>query len=292
MKRTDIHLRDPYVLVYQNRYYLYGTRGPTCWGKADGFDVYVSADLENWSEPIVCFYNDGSFWADRNYWAPEVHQWKNRFYLFASFKCENRCRGTAILRAETPFGPFVPLSDGPITPKDWECLDGTFYVSPKGEPYMVFCHEWVQAGNGTVCAVRLADDLSAPVGEPFELFRAGDAPWCRLMHHSSGVEGYVTDGPFLWRTADGTLLCLWASFSQQGYTEAVAVSSNGDIDGLFTQVEPLFWEDGGHGMVFRAVDGQLYLTLHSPNHQPLERPCFYPLEERAGRLVLGGSGQP
>ena len=147
MKLCDINIRDPFVLVSDDKYYLYGTRGPTCWGAADGFDVYVSTDMESWSEPLVCFRNDGSFWADRNYWAPEVYAYGGNFYMFASFKSASRRRGTAILRAESPIGPFIPHSEGCVTPADQECLDGTFYVSPAGKPYMVFCHEWVQAGE-------------------------------------------------------------------------------------------------------------------------------------------------
>ena len=284
MKRTDINIRDPFVLVHEGAYYLYGTRGETCWGPADGFDVYVSRDLEDWDGPFVCFHNDGSFWADRNYWAPEVYFYQGAFYMFASFKHPDVHRGTAILRAESPMGPFVLYSDGCVTPKDWECLDGTLYVSKEGKPYMVFCHEWVQAGDGEVNAIPLTDDLRAAAGEPRLLFHASDASWCQVKHHSSGVSGCVTDGPFLWRTADGTLLCLWASFSEGGYTEAVAVSDNGEIDGHFTQVEPLFMDDGGHGMVFRGLDGQLYLTLHSPNAHLEERPFFHPITERDGRL--------
>ena len=284
MKRTDINIRDPFVLVHEGAYYLYGTRGETCWGPADGFDVYVSRDLEDWDGPFVCFHNDGSFWADRNYWAPEVYFYQGAFFMFASFKHPDVHRGTAILRAESPMGPFVPHSDGCVTPKDWECLDGTLYISKAGKPYMVFCHEWVQAGDGEVNAIPLTDDLRAAAGEPRLLFHASDASWCQVKHHSSGVSGCVTDGPFLWRTADGTLLCLWASFSEGGYTEAVAVSDNGEIDGRFTQVEPLFMDDGGHGMVFRGLDGQLYLTLHSPNAHLEERPFFHPITERDGRL--------
>ena len=284
MKRTDINIRDPFVLVHEGAYYLYGTRGATCWGPADGFDVYVSRDMEEWDGPFVCFHNDGSFWADRNYWAPEVYFYQGAFYMFASFKNPDVRRGTAVLKAESPLGPFVPHSDGCVTPRDWECLDGTLYVDKAGKPWMVFCHEWVQAGDGEVDAIPLTDDLSAPAGEPKLLFRASEAPWCKVMHHSSGVDGCVTDGPFFWRTADGTLLCLWASFSAGGYTEGVAVSSNGEIDGTFTQVELLLMDDGGHGMVFRALDGQLYLTLHSPNAHLEERPFFHPITERDGRL--------
>jgi len=284
MKRTDINIRDPFVLVHEGAYYLYGTRGATCWGPADGFDVYVSRDLEEWDGPFVCFHNDGSFWADRNYWAPEVYHYQGAFYMFASFKHPDVKRGTAVLKADSPICPFRPHSDGCVTPRDWECLDGTLYVSKEGKPYMVFCHEWVQAGDGEVDAIPLTDDLKAPAGEPVLLFRASEAKWCQLKHHSSGVVGCVTDGPFMWRTEDGTLLCLWASFSEGGYTEGVAVSDNGEIDGSFTQAEPLFMDDGGHGMVFRALDGQLYLTLHSPNTTLEERPFFHPIADVGGRL--------
>ena len=276
MKTDEINIRDPFVLVHGGKYYLYGTRGETCWGPADGFDVYVGQDLKNWEGPIVCFHNDGSFWADRNYWAPEVHCVNGAFYMFASFKSDSRRRGTAILRALSPLGPFEPWSEGPVTPEDWECLDGTFYASPDGTPYMVFCHEWVQTGDGEIHAMKLTKDLRAPAGEPFLLFRASEAPWCRQVHHSSGLDGYVTDGPFLWRKEDGTLLCLWSGFSETGYAQGLAVSDNGDIDGHFTQLPPLFPEDGGHGMLFRTLEGELLLALHSPNKHLLERPRFIP----------------
>lgn len=273
----QINIRDPFVLVHGGRYYLYGTRGPTCWGAADGFDVYTGYDLISWEGPSVCFRNDGTFWADRNYWAPEVHPWRDAFYMFASFKSETRRRGTAVLRAASPAGPFIPWSDGPVTPAGWECLDGTFYASPDGRPYMVFCHEWVQAGDGEILAMPLSEDLKAPAAEPFLLFRASDAPWSRPVRHSSGISGYVTDGPFLWRKEDGTLLCLWSGFSEKGYTQGIAVSDNGDVTGRFTQLDPLFTENGGHGMLFRDLDGRLTLALHNPNEHMFERPCFIPV---------------
>ena len=285
MLLSEINLRDPFVLLHGGKYYLYGTRGATCWGPADGFDVYSSEDLARWEGPVECFHNDGGFWADRNYWAPEVHPYRGGFYMFASFKSDARRRGTASLRADSPLGPFAPWSEGPVTPAAWECLDGTFHVDGGGRPWMVFCHEWVQAGDGSVCALPLTDDLKAAAGEPVALFHASDAGWARRMHHSSGIEGYVTDGPFLWRTADGALLCLWASFSQGGYTEAQAVSESGDIKGPWRQIEPLFMEDGGHGMVFRDRAGGLFLALHSPNEHLKERPVFHPVAEDGGRLV-------
>ena len=292
MKTNEINIRDPFVLVWEGKYYLYGTRGKTAWGSATGFDVYTGDDLENWEGPFPCFENDGTYWADRHYWAPEVHAWQGKFYMFASFKSEAVHRGTAILCANQPLGHFQPHSDGPVTPREWECLDGTFYVSREGKPYMVFCHEWVQVKNGEIWAMELRPDLSAPAGEPFLLFRAADAAWCRETSNGQ-CRGYVTDGPFLWRTQEGRLLCLWASFSENGYTEGLAVSDNGEIDGRFIQLPPLFDRDGGHGMVFRDLRGRLILTLHQPNIHLLERPCFIPLAEERGALVRRqGTGGP
>ena len=136
-----IHLRDPFILPVneEGKYYLYGTgwrlpNGP-------GFMVYTSNDLEIWEGPYPAFRRPAEFWSDRDYWAPEVHRYKGKYYMFASFKAKNVCRGTQILICDTPSGPFRPISDGPVTPKDWECLDGTLFVDETGKPWMVFCHE-------------------------------------------------------------------------------------------------------------------------------------------------------
>ena len=280
MKTNEIHVRDPFVLPWEGSYYLYGTRGPTCWGLADGFDVYVGKDLEDWEGPIEIFHNDGSFWADREYWAPEVHVIDGAFYMFASFHSPNRRRGTQILRAEKPTGPFVPISDGPVTPADWECLDGTFFQSKDGDPYLVFCHEWLQVHDGEVCAMKLTPDLKAAAGEPRVLFRASQAPWVVPSVDKDGNKNYVTDGPWLHRCPDGRLMMLWSSHGKDGYAQAASYSDNGDITGNWTPAaEPIFGRDGGHGMIFRDFEGVQHLVLHAPNENPYERPVFLPFEE-------------
>jgi len=278
IKRSDINIRDPFVLVHEGKYYMYGTRGPECWGKGTGLDCYVSVDLENFEDPVEVFTPPADFWSDRNFWAPEVHPYKGSFYMFASFKAEGKCRGTQILKAESPLGPFVPHSDGPITPGDWECLDGTFYVEQKdgNKPYMVFCHEWVQVVDGEVCAVELSEDLKRPVGKPKLLFRASEAPWIVDIRNGN----YVTDGPFVHRNKDGKITMLWSSFGKEGYTLAVAHSESNTIDGPWVQdPELLFSKDGGHGMLFTDLEGNLTVTLHSPNVNLEERPVFIKLDK-------------
>lgn len=284
MKTNEINIRDPYVLAYEEKYYMYGTRGATCWGEANGFDVYVSTDLEEWSEAIEVFHKPEGFWATYNYWAPEVHYYKGNFYLFASFKTEGVCRGTQILKAQSPLGPFELHSDGPVTPKEWECLDGTFYLDQEGKPYMIFCHEWVQAQDGQVCSIALSNDLKEAVSEPKVLFKASEASWVLPVRDG---KSFVTDGPFMYRTESGKLLMLWSSFGEEGYVEAIAYSENGQVEGDWKQDERLlFRRDGGHGMLFRTFQGELLLALHSPNKHLEERPVFYEIEEKDNWLYV------
>lgn len=269
----EIHLRDPFILPVpeEGKYYLYGTSCHLPGGT--GFDAYVSRDLASWEGPFPVFRPDPGFWADRHFWAPEVHRVGDRFALLASFKSETACRGTQILMADSPRGPFKPHSQGPVTPRDWECLDGTLYVDRDRKPWMVFCHEWLQVQDGEICAIRLTKDLKESKGEPILLFKASDAPWTGTR------PTYVTDGPFLHRTEQGALVMLWSSFGKSGYAQALARSESGTIRGPWTHLpEPLFKEDGGHGMLFsRLDDGQLMLILHQPNQKPLERPKLLPV---------------
>lgn len=55
MKNHEINIRDPFVLVECDTYYMYGTRAKDFGRFVGGVDVYISKDLENWSEPFECF---------------------------------------------------------------------------------------------------------------------------------------------------------------------------------------------------------------------------------------------
>ena len=53
MKTTEINIRDPYVLIHEEKYYLYGTRSATCRGPADGEPVTLfSAAEAKWAKPV------------------------------------------------------------------------------------------------------------------------------------------------------------------------------------------------------------------------------------------------
>ncbi|YCK80760.1 glycoside hydrolase family 43 protein [Arthrobacter sp. D3-18] len=290
----QIQIRDPFVVTLQEsgQYLLFGSTDKNIWsGPATGFDCYRSNDLMTWEGPIEAFRPPHGFWSREQYWAPEVHEYQGRYFMFATFTAPGRSRGTQVLSAAKPEGPYEPWSNGPVTPRDWECLDGTLHVDHEGAPWMVFCHEWKQVQDGTIMAQRLSPDLRHAAGEPIFLFSASQAPWTRALDVPSARDKelpvYVTDGPFLFRLGSGKLIMLWSSFGDQGYSMGIAKSESGTVLGPWSQeTEPLWGTDGGHGMIGRALDGSLFLTLHQPNNSPEERAAFFPLRELEDTVVL------
>jgi arabinan endo-1,5-alpha-L-arabinosidase len=287
LTKKDIRIRDPFILKDEDSkcYFLYGTTDQNVWeGQGVGFDAYRSSDLEHWEGPFPVFRPSEDFWGDQHFWAPEVYDYQNQYYMFASFKAEGVCRGTQILVSDSALGPFTPLSEDPITPRDWECLDGTLFLDELNEPWMVFCREWLQVEDGEMWAQRLSDDLKTVIGEPVFLFKASEAGWSVPVR---GDKDYITDGPYLYRTQDGKLQMLWSSRSQHGYAVGIARSTTGTILGPWIQdAKPLIDEDGGHAMLFRTFTDELKLAIHSPNKSPYERPIFLSVVEENNNLVV------
>ncbi len=296
--RGDMYIRDPFIVPQQETqtYYLYksdrvklkdGQQRP-------GVVAYTSKDLQTWLGPYPVFHYPDNLWAGGSIWAPEVHQYKGKYYLFATFNSDkpvpqpegrpkSGLRATQICVADSPLGPFKIFENKPHTPEDWLSLDGTLWVED-GVPYMIFCHEWQQLTDGTMDLVRLKDDLSAPDGEPQRLFKATDAVWVKSL--GGKYKGYVTDGCFLYRTKANKLLMIWSSFGEHGYTVGIARSKSGKVAGPWEQVqEPLVARNGGHGMIFTSFDGRLIMPIHQPNSGPI-RMRLFELEDKGDTLRL------
>ncbi|MCF0142484.1 MAG: family 43 glycosylhydrolase, partial [Parasporobacterium sp.] len=105
MKLNEINIRDPYILPHDGKYYLYGTRSDTCWGKAEGFDCYVSSDLDDWEGPFEIFKREEDFFADQNFWAPECYYYGGEFCLLATLGNEEKGKSINLLKSDSPTGP-------------------------------------------------------------------------------------------------------------------------------------------------------------------------------------------
>jgi arabinan endo-1,5-alpha-L-arabinosidase len=300
-KLQDVRMRDVCILADPATKTYYAVAAAVLepgggYGRA-GVRVYTSKDLVSWEGPQIVFHAPNDLWGDINIravWAPEMHAYKGKFYLFLTFDTDSLFpeqwrnwlprvkRGSQVLVSDSPLGPFKPFQNRSTLPVDMMTLDGTLWVED-GVPYMIYCHEWVQIKDGTVEMIQLKDDLSETVGEPIHLFDGSDAPWGRK---SPQYHCRVTDGPYLYRSKSGKLLMIWSSFGAGGYAVGVAVSTSGKLRGPWQQQsEPLFAQDGGHGMIFKRFDGQLMLVLHQPN-KTVERAKLFELEDTGDTLRI------
>lgn len=286
-KTTDGQVRDPYVLVYDGKYYMYGT----CLSNGKGYGCVVSEDLQNWSYPVQVYVPEEGSDEIADFWAPECHYHNGSFYLFATYRSQaSGKRGTAIFKSSSPLGPFENITNGHITPKEIDCIDGTLYIDSEGQPWMVYVNEWTSSPDevGEMAAARLSDDFTHFTSEPIVLFRARKHIW---------TTGSVTDGPCLYRTKNGRLIMLWSNISKSGgYAVGMAVSDNGEIDGNWIHYPEAFFErgsfseyDGGHPMIFNTLEDQLMMAVHSPNGETngvFETARFIPLEESGNMLKI------
>lgn len=301
---SDIHIRDPYILAdgESKTYYMYRSSSVRNENGlfVGGVEVMKSKNLKEWSSPVRVFTVPQNNWITGGIWAPEVHKYKGRYYLFATLNSDIEWkkkqdgwpnytfRGTQIFHSDSPEGPFVPFDLIPHTPMDRMALDGTLWVEDK-TPYMIYCHEWVQVADGTMELVKLSPDLSKPEGSSLTLFCASAATWSTGSKHEAPLPtSYVTDGCFLHRTKTGKLLMVWSSFFNNDYAIGIAESVTGKVAGPWKQQSaPLFTKNGGHGMIFRTFDGKLCITLHGPNSPGgAERAHIYELEDTGDTLLL------
>src|SRR5215469_3204180 len=90
----QIRVHDPWILAYAptRTYYLYTSNfGRVTGVRRPGTMAYRSKDLLNWEGPLVVFaLPDGTWAANQPAWAPEVHEYKNQFYLFTTLHNTNK----------------------------------------------------------------------------------------------------------------------------------------------------------------------------------------------------------
>src|ERR1035437_2956606 len=143
----NIHAHDPWVLADQSThtYYMYvGFYVNSSGIRRTGIETYKSKDLKSWSGPYEVFEVPKDSWANpaQGVWAPEVHLYKNHYYLFATLNNYDKplakegdaskdtqinivyhgggqhLRGTQVFVSDTPEGPFKTIVDSPIAPSN------------------------------------------------------------------------------------------------------------------------------------------------------------------------------
>ncbi|MCF0065240.1 glycoside hydrolase family 43 protein [Dyadobacter chenwenxiniae] len=289
----SIRLSDPFILADKNSstYYMTGTGGK----------LWKSKDLRKWTGPYTVAQPDPKSWMGPNpmIWAAEIHHYNGKYYYFATFtnkavRVGNNLerRASHILVSDKPDGPYVPMADPIYMPADKLTLDATLWTDTDGKSYMIYCHEWLQNDNGTIEKIELKPDFSGTVGEGKILFLASDSPWSREKEKDGKDRpNKVTDGPWLFRTKTGKLGMLWTSWIYDVYTQGVAYSQSGTLDGPWIQEkEPVNGPNFGHGMLFRTFDGKLLMSIHSHksiNNRTVRIPHLFEVDDSGDKITVG-----
>lgn len=295
-------MSDPFIFAdrHSKTYYMTGTGGR----------LWKSRDLATWTGPYDVAQTDPTSWMGSHpmIWAAEIHEHNGLYYYFATFT--NRAvkidtvannvierRACHVLVADRPEGPYRPMADPTYLPADRPTLDATLWIDTDHKPYMIYCHEWLQNLNGTIEKIELKPDFSGTIGRGTILFRASDSPWSRENTGDGSVRpNMVTDGPFLFKTTTGRLGMLWTSWIRDIYTQGVAYSESGTLDGPWIQEpEPITPPNFGHGMIFRSFDGRLLMAVHSHQkigERTIRRPHFFTLDNKGNILKVGQEYKP
>ena len=298
----SITLSDPCILADKatNSYYMTGTGGM----------LWKSKDLRLWSGPYQVTKTDPESWMGPQpmIWAAELHQYKGKYYYFATFTNRsivletvkgnviNR-RASHVLVSDKPDGPYVPMEDDTYLPSDVPTLDGTFWVDTDGKPYLIYCQEWLVNWNGTMEKMELKPDLSGTIGKRKIMFFAYDSPWSKeIDQNGRTVPNKVTDGPYVFKTQTGKLGMIWTSWVLSDYVQGVAYSESGTLDGPWVQEkEPITPPNFGHAMLFRTLEGKLLMSIHShksENGRTIRIPHLFEVDDSGDKIVVKGLYRP
>ena len=96
IKLADVEMRDVCILADERTktyYAVSSTFVPTTEARArPAVRAYTSKDLISWEGPHIIFQTPPDFWGGvniRGIWAPELHAYKGKYYLFATFDTDS-----------------------------------------------------------------------------------------------------------------------------------------------------------------------------------------------------------
>ncbi|MFD0792850.1 glycoside hydrolase family 43 protein [Mucilaginibacter litoreus] len=257
LKGDTILLADPTVFADKGIYYLYGT------GSKDGFLVYQSADLKNWSGPVGKRSGHalmrGDSYGTKGFWAPQVFKYRHKYYM--AYTADEHI---AIAESDSPLGPFKQ--------KEIKCISGPgkqidpyVFVDTDGALYMF--HVRLQQGNRIFVARLNADLADIDESTAKECLHA-EQPW----ENTDNAPWPVSEGPTVLKHNKLYYLFYSANdFRNINYAVGYATAASPLGPWKKTEDSPIISRKNigvngtGHGDFFTDASGQLYYVLHTHN---------------------------
>lgn len=267
-------IADPYVLFYEDKYYAYGT----C---TNGFEVYISDDLEHWRRGDRLALSPQDSWGTKWYWAPEVYyiESEKKFYMFYTVD-EHICVATS----DSPEGPFVQDEKKPV--REEKGIDASLFVDDDGKAYLYFVRF---TGGNVIWGVEMNSDLKSVKEETLRECIKADASW-ELQ------QAKVAEGPSLLKR-NGVYYLIYSAnhFRSQDYAVGYATATSPLGPWKKYDGNPILCRDKdvaarlvgtGHGAPFLCRDGSYKYIYHA--HSSVNR--VEPRTSYLNDLIFGDDG--
>ena len=258
LQAQSIYVADPTVFYENDIYYLYGTQGTA----RQGFPVYVSQDLKNWSVPENvekgCALLQGPrTFGTQGFWAPQVVKYKDRYYM--AYTADEHI---AIAEADSPCGPFTQPTVAPVR-EEGKQIDPFLFFDDDGKIYLY--HVRLNGGN-SIWVARMTDDLSAIRPETLRQCITATDAW----ENTEQVEWPIIEGPTVVKRAGRYYLFYSANdFRSIDYAVGYAVSDTPYGPWKKYEKNPLLsrqiigYNGSGHGDLFCGKDNRWYYVFHT-----------------------------
>lgn len=277
------NIGDPQIVLYEGKYYQYATYND---GNVLGICCWVSDDLVNWSDKILCLNAGENHWGYTCFWAPEVVYHNGKFVM--TYSAKSRALDSfriEVAISDSPTGPFIDVHGGPMFDFGYAAIDGSILVCEEGNflYYSRDCGENIVNGYKTsqIYCIRMNDALTEVVGEPklvstpdqeFEMKSAKLDRW--------EVPHIWNEGPCVIKRGD-TYIMNYSTNYYASLDYAIGLSTSKSPWGPFVKSKhnPVISRNeeffgAGHNAFFTNKDGELMTAFHiqtNPAHPSGDR---------------------
>ncbi|HPU56704.1 MAG TPA: glycoside hydrolase family 43 protein [Verrucomicrobiota bacterium] len=275
------YFADPFVWKAGADYYAIGTGALEAEGcvMGDIFPVLHSRDFQTWTSCGRAL-RPPNLVAGTHFWAPEVAQFQNRFYLYYSVGEAEAAHQLRVAVGDHPAGPyhdFAPLLDIHRCPF---AIDAHPFRDDDGQWYLFYARDFLdatpeyRAGTGLMVAklrsMTELEDEGHPVLRPrcdWQRFEANR--WIHGRRH----DWHTIEGPCV-RRHSGRYYCFYSGGRWENETYGVDYAVAGHVSGPYSDAGN---EAGprvlrtlagtligpGHNSIVVGPDGREYMAFHA-----------------------------
>ena len=212
---------DPFILkTSSGKYYCYGTNAE------DGYKAFSSDDLVNWTDEGYVFKKHNQGWESTYFWAPEVVEYNNKFYMFYTVRWKkNESLRLGVAVSDSPKGPFINPTNKPLFDFGHAAIDANVLFDDDGKKYLYYSKdssENVIEGRheSHIYGIELSDDLLSVKGDPVPLTKP-EQEWEKV----SGPVWFWNEGATVFKR-EGVYYLMYSANCGMNYSVGYATSAS------------------------------------------------------------------